>query len=46
MGIMSGLSILAFLELVLKICMYFSITLFAIKAIQALNIYINRNNKL
>lgn len=39
----SGIAILAYLELILKICMYFSIILCSIKGVQALNVYINNN---
>lgn len=45
MELMSGILILPYIELILKICMYFSITLCSIKAVQALNIYINKNKK-
>ncbi|GKX32274.1 hypothetical protein SH1V18_47540 [Vallitalea longa] len=40
-----GITILAYLELILKICMYFSITLCSIKGIQALSVYIDNNRR-
>lgn len=45
MDYISGVMILPYIELILRIGMYFAIIIFAVKGIQALNIYINRNGR-
>ncbi|GKX30890.1 hypothetical protein SH1V18_33700 [Vallitalea longa] len=44
MDYISGMVILPYIESILRIGMYFAIIIFAIKGVQALNIYINRNS--
>jgi hypothetical protein len=44
MNLISGMAILPFLELILRIVMYFSIILLCIKGVQALNVYIRKNS--
>ncbi|GMQ59923.1 hypothetical protein AN1V17_43230 [Vallitalea sediminicola] len=45
MNLVCGIAILPYLELILRIGMYFFIILCSIKGVQALNIYINNNRR-